>query len=130
MRSRSNKGLLKTKNNWKLYYSVNNNKSSCCHVLFVLSCITSIMFLSSIPLIMLRPILGLSYCLGLGKFHCQSFVAIFSSPRVSMDICLLVVEVSIRLLIFSLCKLREHIARATTPKPTVVGCILTVGPPR
>jgi hypothetical protein len=47
------------------------------------------------PPIKFQPILGLSYCLGLDKFHCQSFVAIISSPRVSIDFCLLVVEVSI-----------------------------------
>ncbi len=40
------------------------------------------------------------------------------------------VKVSIRLLIFSLCKLREHIIRAATPKPTIVGCVLIVGLPK
>ncbi len=93
----------------------------------MLSYITSTMFLSLIPLIKFRSIFGLNYCLGLGKFHCQSFVVIPYGPTVSIDFCLLVVEINSRLLIFSLCRLKEHIARAATPKPIVVGYVDLLG---
>lgn len=93
----------------------------------MLSYITSTMFLSLIPLIKFQSILGLSYCLGLGKFHCQSYVVILSNQTMSMDFCLLMVEIRSWLLFFSLCKLKKHIARVATPKPIVVGYVDLLG---